>query len=618
VAASRCPVALLARLVAATALSSLVIAPAASAAGELDSTFDGDGRVLTDFGGYSDQAFGMAIQADGRIVAVGPSSDGVRDDVANDKPFGVAIQADGKIVAAGLTDDGQGHEHFALARYNADGSLDTGFDGDGKLVTDFGAGGEAAIGGVAIQADGRIVAAGRTAVSGGASPHDFALARYNTDGSLDTSFDGDGKAVTDFRASNDFAMGVAIQADGRIVAVGPSSDGVRDDFALARYNADGSLDTSFDGDGRVLTDFGGVGDVVSGVANDKADGLAIQSDGKIVAAGVADDGQSHQDFALARYNMDGSLDTGFDGDGRLVTDFGGGDGASAGVAIQADGTIVAAGHGSTTSDPANFELARYNTDGSLDTGFDGDGKLVTDFGGSDVALDMAIQADRKIAAAGSTSAGPTPLNFALARYNAEADTTPPTITITTPPDGTTYVLDETVLADYSCADEAGGSGLASCVGNVATGAAIDTASVGAKTFTVNAADNAGNPSALTHDYSVVYAFSGFFQPVDNLPTWNSVKAGAGVPVKFSLNGDQGLGIFPTAYPKSQTITCDYTGAVDGIEETASAGASGLSYDSTTDRYTYVWKTLKGWAGTCRQFVVKLTDGTFHRANFKLR
>ncbi len=114
-----------------------------------------------------------------------------------------------------------------------------------------------------------------------------------------------------------------------------------------------------------------------------------------------------------------------------------------------------------------------------------------------------------------------------------------------------------------------------------------------------------------------YNFNGFFQPVDNLPTLNVVKAGQAVPVKFSLNGDQGLNIFAAGYPASSAVTCGTT-SVDAIEQTVTAGSSSLSYDATTDQYTYVWKTEKAWAGTCRTLVVKLNDGTYHQANFKFK
>ncbi len=198
------------------------------------------------------------------------------------------------------------------------------------------------------------------------------------------------------------------------------------------------------------------------------------------------------------------------------------------------------------------------------------------------------------------------------------DTTAPTITIATPEDGAAYLLGQAVSADYTCRDEAGGLGLASCSGDVASGDLIDTSSVGAKSFTVSAADNAGNPASLTHHYSVVYNFSGFFQPVDNLPTLNVVKGGAGVAVKFSLGGDQGLGVLAAGFPTSRPVTCDSAAPSDPIEETMVAGNSGLSYDALTDVYAYTWKTNKAWAGTCRQLIVKLVDGTEHTANFKFK
>jgi probable HAF family extracellular repeat protein len=111
-----------------------------------------------------------------------------------------------------------------------------------------------------------------------------------------------------------------------------------------------------------------------------------------------------------------------------------------------------------------------------------------------------------------------------------------------------------------------------------------------------------------------YDFSGFFAPVDNPPTVNTVNAGRAIPVKFSLSGDQGLGVIEEGYPKSQQVPCDAADPVDGIEETTTAGASGLTYDAASDEYTYVWKTDKAWTG-CRQLVLKLDDGTVHRANF---
>ena len=140
-----------------------------------------------------------------------------------------------------------------------------------------------------------------------ASPGGFGLARYNPNGSLDTSFSGDGKQTTDFGGSAG-ARDVALQGDGKIVAVGGAGGAASSDFALARYNPNGSLDTSFSGDGTQTTDFG-FGDL------DSAGGVALQGDGKIVAVGIASGGATGEDFALARYDTNGSLDTGFSGDG---------------------------------------------------------------------------------------------------------------------------------------------------------------------------------------------------------------------------------------------------------------------------------------------------------------
>jgi uncharacterized delta-60 repeat protein len=223
---------------------------------------------------------------------------------------------------------------FPAGAQAAPGDLDLTFSGDGKQRTDFGFGDSRAAA-IARQPDGKIVAVG-------ADRGDLALARYNPNGSLDTSFSGDGKQTTDFGGCCDGANGVALQDDGKIVVVGGGG------FALARYNPNGSLDTSFSGDGKQTTSF---------TAVDVANGVTIQGDGKIVAVGRAGD-FGVTDFALARYNPNGSLDTSFSGDGRQTTDFGGDDGAN-GVAIQGDGKIVAAGVGPGPNGTNDFALARY-------------------------------------------------------------------------------------------------------------------------------------------------------------------------------------------------------------------------------------------------------------------
>jgi len=119
-------------------------------------------------------------------------------------------------------------------------------------------------------------------------------------------------------------------------------------------------------------------------------------------------------------------------------------------------------------------------------------------------------------------------------------------------------------------------------------------------------------------FGQAYAFSGFFQPVDNPPTVNVAKAGAAIPVKFSLGGDQGLGIFATGFPSSQQIACSSSSPASDIEEAVTVGGSGLTYDPTTDQYTYIWKTSTTWKGQCRKLTVKLNDGSVHTANFQFK
>jgi hypothetical protein len=138
-----------------------------------------------------------------------------------------------------------------------------------------------------------------------------------------------------------------------------------------------------------------------------------------------------------------------------------------------------------------------------------------------------------------------------------------------------------------------------------------------KSITVTATDGVGRKTTVTRSYTV-WAWSGFFAPVNNPPTVNTVNAGRAIPVKFSLGGNRGLSIFETGYPKSQAVPCDSTAPVDGIETTVTADSSGLIFDSGANQYNYVWKTSSTWAGTCRQLVLKFPSGSFRRAFFKFK
>lgn len=355
-----------------------------AAPGELDLGF-GDGGVATVAFNTSDGAESVVIQRDGKIVVAGTSATPVGGDIV-----------------------------FALMRCHADGSLDTGFNGTGRVTTAVGTGGSYGHS-AAIQDDGRIIVVGSINRAGGEG--DFALARYNPNGDLDTSFNATGIVVTAIGSGNDSASAVALQSNGKVVVAGVSESGANFDFALARYNSDGSLDITFNGTGVVTAAIGSGRDVASS--------LAIQADGKIVVAGTsAAAGTYANDFALARFHPDGTADTTFNGTGKIVTDVAGGADGCESVVLQSDGKIVAAGYAFNPFEPGNdqFALVRYHPDGTRDTSFGDDGKVITSIGsGLDRAWSAAIQLDGKIVVAGNSA----PNRIALVRYdtNGRLDTT---------------------------------------------------------------------------------------------------------------------------------------------------------------------------------------------------
>jgi uncharacterized delta-60 repeat protein len=416
----------------ALALSGAICVLALAAPGALDPTFSGDGKLTTNFTRTHDGANGVAIQADGKIVVAGQAGGyparsrfalaRYRAGGTLDPTFGgtgklttrfagsayasdVAIQADGRIVVVG-----QANDKFALARYDRDETLDSTFNGDGKRTTSFLPLDTAGAASVAVQADGKIVVAGSAWCEEtlGTCPaeeesSDFAVARYDVDGTLDASFSEDGRVTTDIRGTDD-GWAVALQADGKIVVAGGIGQRLSGspEFGLVRYQADGTLDSTFGDGGKVTTNFGS-----SSGDGDAAYDLVIQADGKIVAAGRGD-GR----FALARYNADGTPDATFSSDGKLMTNFTTRPEIAFGVALQATGKIVAAGRVA-----GRFALARYKPDGTLDATFSGDGKVTTNFTTrSDQASDVAVQANGKIVLAGWAGAGGSDPRFALARY----------------------------------------------------------------------------------------------------------------------------------------------------------------------------------------------------------
>ncbi len=321
-----------------------------------------------------------------------------------DTGVAVAVQADGKIVVAGTAFTGT--DDFALARYNGDGSLDSSFGSGGKVTTGF-PGGTTFAADLAIQPDGKII------VVGGSS--DFCLARYNSNGSLDSTFGNGGRVTTDFANSQDSAWAVLLLPDGHLIVAGVAfvNSTTGNDFALARYNSNGSLDTAWGNGGRATAHIFSINDIVSSAV--------LQPDGKIVVAGFTSTDSAGAplpifDFALARFKADGSLDSTFGSGGKMTTDFFGFDDQAEDVALQADGKILLAGYAQDKSGGYNFALARYN-DSGLDSTFGNGGKVTTDFVGlNEFAFDLVVQPNGKIIATGYNF-GSGNSNFYLARYN---------------------------------------------------------------------------------------------------------------------------------------------------------------------------------------------------------
>jgi uncharacterized delta-60 repeat protein len=385
-----------------------------SASGALDATFGSGGRVTL---GLAGGARALALQSDGKILALGKdrlgryNSDGSVDTsfgvsgeaaisfsgATADEAQAVAVQSDGKILVAGFgqngtTNTGVFNYDFALARYNTDGSLDTTFGNAGQVFAGSTVGTDRAYA-VLIQPDGKIVVAGHMIASNGIN-NDFAVARYLSTGAPDTSFGSGGVAALSI-SNRDFAYTAALQADGSIVLAGEVGDDTADpsDVGVARFTSAGVPDSTFGTGGSVRIDYSGIDE------SDEAESIAVQADGKIVVAGFTLSGVT-LDYMVARLTTDGSRDTTFGNGGHVITPFGTGQDFARALAIQSDGAIVVAGSGSSNT-VTDFGLVRYLPSGALDTSFDGDGLLGVDFfGAGDSAEAIAIQPDSRIVAAG--------------------------------------------------------------------------------------------------------------------------------------------------------------------------------------------------------------------------
>jgi uncharacterized delta-60 repeat protein len=478
--------------------------PVRGATGDLDPTFGDGGKVITDFNGNNDFIHGVAVQNDGKIVVAGETNNGSNSAFAlvrytargtpdtgfgtdgkviasigpyNSFAYGLALQPDGKIVAAGFFEDGV--QHFALVRCTASGEMDTSFGTGGRVTTVIGLGSRGHS--VAVQSDGKILVAGYSLGTG----FNFTVARYTANGALDPNFGTGGIVITQVVNNlHSYINCIAVQDDGKIVLAGDVGSSLSD-FAMVRYTAGGALDPGFGTGGIVTTNFNGQETCLS---------LALQSDGKIILGGCNVSG-----LVMARYTTDGSLDPGF-GTGGKVSRVG--FGCARGIAVQSDGKIVVA---------TEATVHRFTTSGATDSTFGTGGGANTPFSSLGVTgKSMALQSDGKIVVTGDTPGH----DIGVLRYLSD--------------DGPEIVVEQPAGNDVID----GGAGIV--VGTVNPGGATS------KTFTIR---NTGTTELKLGTFSIDGANSGAF--VVNLTgTASSVTPGNSTTFSVSfVPGAGGAGVY---------------------------------------------------------------------------
>ena len=340
--------------------------------GTLDTTWNGTGKVITPIGSGDAYANAMTLQADGKVLLAGRCVNGANND-------------------------------FCAVRYLANGSLDTTWNGTGTVITPIGSGGDAARS-ITLQPDGKVLLAGNCF---NGTNFDFCAARYLANGTLDSTWNSTGKVITFIGGGDDIANSMTLQPDGKVLLGGYCSNGTNNDFCAARYLASGTLDTTWNGTGTVITPIGS--------GDDRASSITLQPDGKVLLAGNCHNG-ANNDFCAARYLVSGTLDTTWNGTGTVITPIGIGDNRASSITLQPDGKVLLAGNCSNGANN-DFCAARYLASGSLDSTWNGTGKVVTAIGiDGDFARAMTLQPDGKVLLAGICSNG-TNLDFCAARYD---------------------------------------------------------------------------------------------------------------------------------------------------------------------------------------------------------
>jgi len=385
----------------------------------MDSSFGTDGKVLTSLG-LDNYSVTVGIDSADKIIVGGQvtiaplpgetleqsndyglirlNADGTLDNtfgvegiVINDfggleRARSIFIDDSQRIVLGG--DSIVDKSDISIARFNSDGSLDTSFDGDGYVLTDFNDSADPAMD-ITPGLNGKIVTAGFSSVTSGV--YDFSVARYNSDGSLDTSFSSDGWQVTDL-GNIDNASGIAVTSTGKVVAVGRTGTNSVSDIAIVQYNEDGSIDSSFSEDGIVILDLGGT--------DDRLRQVVVGKDDKPIVVGRSNVSGKNS-LVLMKYNVDGSLDTSFSEDGIVIHSIAGINIQGYGVVLDKKSRIVIVGHTNLEGDN-DFVVLRYNNNGTLDTTFANDGIQLVDFGGNDKGIGISLDSKDRIVVVGKS------------------------------------------------------------------------------------------------------------------------------------------------------------------------------------------------------------------------
>lgn len=604
--------------------------------GTPDTTFGTGGQAVLDLG-YS---LGLGVLPDGRIVLAGNTqftaaqdvqvirlrADGQLDPTFGtggvsttdlggiDTAFDLALQPDGRVVVAARAYGFPTSSFFAV-RYSESGQLDTSFGQNGVVETPLHRSAQSER--VRIDALGRIVLAGGDMIDTGLVERGYAVvARYLPSGALDATF-GQGGVSSTYLWQGASIHALDLQPDGRIVLGGTGFSG----FTVVRLDAQGTPDWTFGGGDGVADagpDFGGGG----------AAGLVVRRNGKILVAGTtarAFTSSTLQDsWGLAQFNPDGTLDLGFGDHGLLDVAYA--PGPARDIALQPDGRALVVGaldptmcspEYSTCSGTTDLGLARFTpTDGDAPTPPHSvpilpplDAPLTV----TTATQVIATQGDAVTVPVGSAPIIETTLGSAVPAQQAAGRLGALTIPTGQPLTGAEVYVDGVGWQPMVAVDGAFDSPTETVRATLAA-----LTQTGTHTMCVRAVSGRDRSRAGCVPLTVgdVLTFGGFRQPVVGLPTVNTLKAGAAVPVKFSLGGNFGLNVLAGGSPRSAPAACDAAAPIDPVEQTVTAGSSGLQYDVASGLYTYVWKTDRAWAGTCRQFTLTFRDGSAANARFK--